>query len=114
MASKNEYLANADDDFIECRAFRHQWNRVGTYYEGGEYQHVLQCSRCDSYALLEWASHGGQYARRMIYTDGYLNKTGDHFERDDLRAETNKRSKIKGGTKEFDRFVEKLTGEKYR
>jgi hypothetical protein len=114
MPNRNPYLASADDGFLNCREFRHQWDPQGRYYENKEVFIVLKCKRCDNYALLTWDARGKRIERRMVYvTEGYLNKTGERFSPDERRAEIIKRSKWQGGTKEFNSLLDKLIGEVY-
>lgn len=110
MASRNgnEYLHEADDDFLECRGLGHAWNREGSYYEGRQVWIVLHCGRCDSYALCDWTRSGQRNGRDYRYVDGYLNKTGKRFKRTELRAELLQRTKWSGGGAEFDRLLERL------
>jgi hypothetical protein len=110
--ARKDYLRDADDDFIDCRVDGHNWEEQGSYMNGKEVHRVLQCQRCDSYAVVEWGKTAGtRNGRKNKYTPGYLNNTGEHFTRDELRIEKIRRTKFKGGTKEFDKVLAKIDEE---
>jgi hypothetical protein len=78
----------------------------------GQHVHVvLQCQRCDSYAILQWDKAAGTAnPRRYKYTPGYLNTTGEHFTRADARLERIRRTKFKS-LAEFDKVMAAIDAE---
>jgi hypothetical protein len=111
MAKKGEYLYDTVDEFLECRTLRHAWKGEGRYHDGEEVYTVLQCQRCDSYAVLTWSRTGEHLNREYYYTPGYLNKSGERFTKNDVRAEAIRRTKF-GPRTEFQQMLERL--EAYR
>lgn len=106
-----DYLTSVDDDFIDCRVFGHRFEGVGDYMNGQYVYLVQQCARCDSYVVIEWhKSAGTNNPRRYKYTPGYLNKTGNSFTKDEARLEKISRTTF-GGSKEFDKLMEKIDRE---
>src|SRR5262245_41912326 len=109
---KVDYLSNVDDDLLDCRTLRHNWEDVGDYLNGQHVHLVLQCQRCGSYAILEWSKTAGTVSsRRYKYTEGYINKTGERITQADERVERIRRTSFSGGTKEFEALLDKIDEE---
>ena len=112
----DEFLSNADDVVISCRALGHVWVEESDYFEGQQVWLVMQCTRCESYRVQEWARNTGTVeGRKYYYSPGYVNTTGQSFSRAELRKERIKRTTFQGGSQEFEQALERIaqTMEKY-
>lgn len=109
---RDDYLSNADDDFVDCRSLGHNWDDVGDFMNGRSVHLVLQCQRCESYVVVEWSKSAGTIeSRKPKYTPGYLNNTGQPVSRADARLERIRRTKFQG-TKEFEKLIAKIEEER--
>jgi hypothetical protein len=107
-----DYLSNVDDTLLECRTLGHNWEDVGDYLNGQQVHLVLQCQRCDSYAVVQWSRSAGTIdGRRYKYTEGYINKTGEKITKAEARVERIRRTSFTGGTKEFDALMNEIDRE---
>lgn len=110
---KNDYLTEVPDDFLDCRVFGHRWDPIGDYMNGQHVHEVLQCDRCESYAIVQWAKTSGALSgrRRSKYTPGYLNNTGQSITKNEARQERIGRTKFKT-TAQFERLMDQIDRER--
>ena len=67
------------DDYLQCRALRHWWKIVGTFYAEGEIVRALHCARCgcDRHDFL--SAYGAKVRpSRYDHPEGYLIAGGVH------------------------------------
>jgi hypothetical protein len=109
---RDDFLSNADDSVVECRAFSHNWEDAGDFMNGRSVHIVLYCGRCDSYAVVEWSKSAGTIeGRKYKYSSGYLNNTGQPVTKADARVERIRRTKFQG-TKEFEKLLDQIDEER--
>jgi hypothetical protein len=109
--SQPDYLTHVDDDYIDCRVFGHRFSDIGDFIDGHFVYLVMQCERCDSYAIVEWHRDAGTNSpRKYKYAPGYLNTTGVPFSKDDARLEKISRTKF-ASSKEFDKLMKSIDHE---
>jgi hypothetical protein len=74
MTNKIEFLANLDDEFLECRDLRHAWVGALWFQEpDGTVIRVTKCARCETRReeVIDMSAQSGVASRTYLYPKGY-------------------------------------------
>lgn len=81
------------DRFLTCRDFRHAWELVGYWHEGGRINRRLACIRCGMERHDTWSPSGLSTSRSYDAPDNYY-WTGEKLRGVDIRHEVMRRAKV--------------------